>query len=97
MKIGALVLAILFLLPYLIIAFLYPVKGMSLYLRFVGLGLFFALIYYSVNRERKGERARPKSPETQIAERMAADKRREIAASGDTTGGGASPGPDNRP
>ncbi len=79
MKLGALVLALLLILPYAIIAIFYPVEGVAMYLRFIGLGLFFGLIYYSVQRERSGRRARPKSIETRVAERMSREARRDIA------------------
>lgn len=79
MKFGALILALLLIVPYGLVAILYPVHGVAMYLRFVGLGLFFALIYYSVQRERHGRRARPKSHETRVAERMGREARRRIA------------------
>lgn len=79
MRIGALILALLLILPYAVIAVMYPVEGVAMYLRFIGLGLFFALIFYSVQRERRGRRARPKSHETMVAERMSREARRNVA------------------
>ncbi len=82
MRIGAGVLAILFILPYLILAFMYPVEGISAYFRFIGLGLFFALIWYSVRKESRGERARPESHETKFAKRMARENRMKAVQEG---------------
>ena len=79
MKIGALILALLLILPYAVVAVMYPVDGVAMYLRFIGLGLFFGLIYYSVQRERKGKRARSKSHESRVAERMGREARRQVA------------------